>query len=152
MNRILGIDYGSKRIGIAMSDPFGWTAQPLQTLEVKSERQCFYAIRDLVCEHEVEKIIIGMPLSLNGDEGIQAQKVRVFAQALEKFLLEREPDRSVSFEFIDERLTTSSAERILIEADMSRKRRREVIDKQAAALLLQSYLDMHATPFDADEM
>ncbi len=147
MSRILGIDHGTRRVGLALSDPMGWTAQPFQTLEMRGERALFASLLEIVKTHEVERIVVGLPLGLDGEEGPQAIKVRAFGVALQKFLAERElPGMSVVF--IDERLTTVLAERVLEEADLSRRRRREVIDKQAAAVMLQTYLDTQCSTIE----
>ncbi|MDD4237995.1 MAG: Holliday junction resolvase RuvX [Desulfotomaculaceae bacterium] len=133
--RILGLDLGDKRIGVAMSDPMGWTAQGLEVITSKGSIDADIAkIKEYVERYEVEKIIVGLPLNMDGSSGPRAEKARAFADRLGKKL-------KVAVEMTDERLTTVAAQKLLIEADLSRAKRRKVIDKMAAALILQSYLD-----------
>lgn len=136
--RILGIDLGDKRIGLALSDPMGWTAQGLDVITSKGSAEAdIDIIKEYVEHYEVSKVIIGLPLNMDGSSGPRADKAKVFAEKLEKRL-------KVTVEMTDERLTTVTAERLLIEADLTRKKRRKVIDKVAAVLILQSYLDSKA--------
>lgn len=135
MGRIMGLDIGSKRIGIALSDRMYITAQGLESYTRQEERDVDY-IADLVLKYDVERIVCGLPLHMNGDEGLSAEMVRAFAAKLEEKI-------SVPICFCDERLTTMQAERMLIDADVSRKKRRQVVDKMAAVLILQSYLESH---------
>jgi len=132
--RILALDIGSKRIGVAVSDPMGWTAQGITTWRRKGSQDDQEAIVRWVADYGVEEILIGLPLQMSGEEGIQAASVRGFAETLKKRIV-------LPIRFWDERLTTVSAEKGLLEADLSRAKRREVIDKVAAVLILQSYLD-----------
>lgn len=133
--RILGIDPGEKRIGLALSDPTGIFAQPLMVLERGAKlRRDLRAIAALCREHEVEEIVIGLPLDMSGREGEKALEARAFADRL------RETTGLPVVEW-DERLSTVAAERALIEGRVRRKRRKQVIDKTAAALILSSYLD-----------
>ena len=132
--RTLGLDVGERRIGIAISDPLGMIASPLRVLDRKETTD---PIGDIIADaqlHEVETIVVGMPLTLRGEMGPAAQLMQEFVDKLR----ERSP---VPVETIDERLTTKVAERDMIEAGMSREGRRETIDKVAAALILQRYLD-----------
>lgn len=129
--RILGLDIGDKRIGIAVSDGLGLTAQGLTTVQ---RENCIEALRDLIREYEVESIIVGIPKMLNGSIGIQGEKVLRFVDELRKAL-------SVPISLWDERLSTVSAEKVLVEANMSRKKRKGVRDKVSAVLILQNYLD-----------
>lgn len=139
--RILCFDVGDKRIGIAVSSPFGATAQPLATLSRTAFKADCEKIWGLLAEYSAGKIVIGLPLDLEGKEGPQAKKVRFFAEGLQKFLHEKNTEAEVKF--WDESLSSQEAESLLLEADLSRKKRRKVIDKVAAALILQSYLDSH---------
>lgn len=132
--RILGLDYGDKRIGVALSDAFGWTAQGLEMIERKREGDEFRRIAELVKEHEVEAVVVGLPKNMNGTIGPRGEICMAFAEELRQTL-------SMPVHLWDERLTTVAAERTLLEADVSRKKRKQVIDKMAAALLLQNYLD-----------
>ena len=132
--RILGIDYGSKRIGVAVCDELGLTAQGLATIVRKDRERDMEALAVYVREYHVEKIVIGYPVMLDGTEGIQCEKVNRFADVLEsKF-----PLPVIKW---DESLSTKEAERVLIEANMSRKKRKRVVDKLAAVIILQGYLD-----------
>lgn len=132
MKRIMGVDIGEKRIGIAVSDPLGLTAQGIETYTRKGEADAQY-IAERAKALEATLIVAGLPLNMNGSEGPSAQKVRAFMQEVSAF--------GLPVEFVDERLTTVSAERMLIEADVSRKKRRQVVDKIAAVYILSAYLD-----------
>ena len=131
--RILGLDVGSKTIGVAVSDPMGWTAQGIKTLERKGHEAD--ELEALIREYQVEKIIVGLPLNMDGSLGSQAQSVQKFAD----FLISRFPSVPVFLQ--DERLSTVGAERSLLEADLSREKRKKVIDKMAAVFILQGYLN-----------
>jgi putative Holliday junction resolvase len=132
--RILALDPGTKRIGVALSDELGWTAQPLETFERKSLHVDVAHINELVRRHEVREIVIGMPIQLDGRAGPAAQSVQQFLEALQAAV-------DVPVVPWDERLTTKAAEQMLIEADVSRKKRKGAVDRVAAALLLKSYLE-----------
>ena len=136
--RIMGLDFGDKRIGVAVSDPTGLIAQGLEVLERgKSLKADLLRVRDLAEKNEVETIVIGLPRNMDGSLGPQAEKVRMFGQKLAGLL-------DLPVKYWDERLTTMAAEKLLIQADVSRARRRKVIDKMAASLILQGYLDFHS--------
>lgn len=135
--RIMALDPGTKRIGVALSDEMGWTAQPLETYERRTIEADIAHICNLVRQHEVRELVIGLPLRLNGEVGQAAQEARAFMSALQ-------PHLNVPIIEWDERLTTSSAEALLIEADVSRRKRKGAVDRIAAALILRSYLDSHA--------
>ncbi len=137
--RILALDPGTKRIGVALSDELGWTAQPLETFERKSLAADVAHIKDLIHRHEVREIVIGMPVQLNGRMGPAAQSVQQFLEAVQGGV-------GVPVVTWDERLTTKAAEQMLIEADVSRKKRKGVVDRVAAALLLKSYLEHLSSP------
>jgi putative Holliday junction resolvase len=142
--RILALDPGTKRIGVALSDELGWTAQPLETYERKALPADLAHIRDLVGKHEVKAIVVGLPLRLDGQIGPAAQQVQQFMEHLQKAV-------DVPVIAWDERLTTRSAEELLIAADVSRKKRKGAVDRVAAALLLKSYLEHLSAPkFDLD--
>ena len=138
--RKIGLDVGDKTVGIAVSDPLGITAQGLMTLERVGIRKDTGKILDLVKEYECDTIVIGLNKKLDGTESIQTEKVYEFRTMLEN-KMRSTGMKGVDVVWQDERLTTVMAERVLIEADLSRKKRKEVIDKQAAVLILQSYLD-----------
>jgi len=135
--RILGLDYGTKTVGVAVSDPLGITAQGVETIHRKSEnklRQTLARIKSLVEEYDAEKIVLGLPKHMNNDIGERALKTLEFKEKLK--------DRT-GLEIImwDERLTTVEAERILIESNVKRQDRKQYIDKIAAVFILQGYLD-----------
>jgi putative Holliday junction resolvase len=132
--RILGIDYGDKRIGVAVCDELGLTAQGLATIVRKDVERDIAAIAEYITEYHVEKIVIGYPVMLDGSEGIQCEKVNRFIDILQSRF-------SLSVIKWDESLSTKEAEKILIEANMSRKKRKKVVDKLAAIIILQGYLD-----------
>jgi len=132
-SRILALDYGTKRIGVALSDELGWTAQPLETFERRTLDRDVTHIASLVGAHEVGQVVLGFPLQLDGREGPAVQAMREFATRLEQGL-------SVPLVLWDERMTTKAAEDLLIAADVSRKKRKGAVDRVAAAILLQSYL------------
>lgn len=132
--RIMGLDYGDRKIGVAMSDMFGWTAQGLEVVERRRDGAEMQRIADLVREHEVEEIVVGLPKNMNGSIGPRGEICIEFADQLRAML-------NLPVHLWDERLTTVSAERTLLEADVSRKKRRQVVDKMAASLILQNYLD-----------
>jgi len=133
--RIMGLDVGEKRIGIAMSDPMGWTAQGHSVLQ-RSSNGDMAAINALCSDNEVECIVVGLPLNMNGSEGPKAMEIRKFAGELALAT-------GLPVELWDERLTTVTAEKVLIQADVSRRKRKQVIDKMAATFILQSYMDSH---------
>lgn len=139
MGRILGIDYGSRRVGIAQSDPTGTIALPLKTLAVESDDDAERQIVALCAELKPDAVVLGLPLNMNGSHGPQAQRVEAFAERLRAAAA-----RPVHL--VDERLSSSFVERALIEADVSRAKRKGVIDKLAAQSILQGYLDAR-TPF-----
>ena len=132
--RILGLDIGSKRIGVAISDELGFTAQGIETLRCKSPEDDAAAIAKLAEKYNVEEIVVGIPYNMDGSEGPQAEKVRAAVERIKQ-------RAKVPMREWDERLSTVAAERVLVEADMSRSKRRKVIDKVAAVIILQGYLD-----------
>lgn len=138
--RVMACDYGSKTIGIAVSDPFGWTAQGVEIIRRKEEddlTDSFVRIKQLIQEYSVEKIVVGLPKNMNNTLGERVEKTLEFVEKLEK---------EITLPIItwDERLSTVGAERVLLEADLSRAKRKKVIDKMAAAYFLQGYLDAGA--------
>lgn len=135
MERYIGLDVGDRTIGIAISDPFLLTAQSLMTIKRKSKIEDIEIINDIIKEKEVSKIIVGLPKNMNNTIGPQAKKVKTFVKELRKHT-------DLDIEYVDERLTTISATRILIEQNVSRKKRKDVIDSVAATYILQTYLDM----------
>ncbi len=132
--RILALDFGEKNIGVALSDPLGITARGLLTLKRESIKKDLLAIYELVEHHQAEQVVMGIPLNMDGSRGPAAFKVEEFARRLKGRL-------KVPVAFWDERLSTIAAQRVLLEGDVSRRGRREVIDKMAAVVILQNYLD-----------
>ena len=138
--RKIGLDVGDKTIGVAVSDPLDITAQGITTIERVGIKKDTGKVLDYIKEYGCDTVVIGLPLKLDGSDSPQTEKVREFRQRLENKLTGSGMN-DVTIEYYDERLTTVMAERVLLEADMSRKKRKEVIDKQAAVIILQSYLD-----------
>ncbi len=137
MQRILALDVGDKRIGIAVSDPLGFTAQPIETYHrVGSLKKDVAYIIGVTKRYAPCKLLFGLPRNMDGSYGEQAEKVRRFAEAV---LAEFEGEH----DFYDERLTTMAARRVLLDADVSRNKQKKVIDKLAAVVILQSYMDSH---------
>ena len=133
--RILGLDVGDRRIGVALSDSLGLTAQQLTVLERQGLAKDLEALGAMVQQHKVETVVVGLPLTLRGERGVQAQKVASFSDALHRRV-------AVPVQFIDERLTTVQGERALREMGTSRGKRKRVIDQVAAQLILQQFLDV----------
>ena len=142
MKRKIGLDVGDKTVGIAISDPLGITAQGLMTLERVGIRKDTGKILDMVKEYDCDTIVVGLNINLDGSDSIQTQKVREFKTMLEN-KMRSTAMKGIDVVFQDERFTTVIAERVLIEADVRREDRKKVIDKQAAVIILQSYLDSH---------
>lgn len=134
--RMMGLDVGSKTVGVALSDELGWTAQGLETIRINEEENVFgfEQIGKIIKDNDVTKIIVGMPKNMNGTIGPRGEASQFYGTELEKLF-------SIPVVYWDERLTTMAAERVLLEADMSRKKRKKVIDKMAAVMILQGYLD-----------
>lgn len=138
MTRALSLDIGNKTIGLALSDPLGLTAQGLETIRRSILREDLQKLGAVVERYSVETFVVGLPKNMNGSEGERCQLVRAFAKHL------RAEFPTVEIVFWDERLSTVAAERSLLEADVSRAKRRKVIDKMAAVYILQGYLDSMA--------
>ncbi|MDQ0269554.1 Holliday junction resolvase RuvX [Cytobacillus purgationiresistens] len=134
--RTMGLDVGSKTVGVALSDALGWTAQGLETIKINEEQKQFgfERIGELVKEYEVSKFVVGFPKNMNGTVGPRGEASKFYGKELEKRF-------GYPVVYWDERLTTMAAERVLLEADVSRKKRKKVIDKMAAVMILQGYLD-----------
>ena len=136
--RILGLDYGERTIGVAVSDGFGWTAQALEVIKRSNSteyKKSISRIAQWVEEYEVNTIVLGYPKNMDNTEGERCQKTKVFQKQLQQAF------PNVTVVLWDERMSTIAAERSLLEADMSRKKRKSVIDKMAAVQILQGYLD-----------
>lgn len=134
--RILGLDYGSKTVGVAMTDALGMTVQPYKTIQRDREsklRQTLSEIAEIVEQYQIEKIVMGLPLNMNDTEGDRAAKTRNFAEKLKLRV-------AVPIEFTDERLTTMEAEEILDQSGIPRSEQKKVIDQVAAQLILEQYL------------
>jgi putative Holliday junction resolvase len=134
MARVLGIDLGSRRIGVAVSDGLGLTAQPRATIARHGGVRDIDAIAAAVKDADADRIVLGLPLDCEGQEGPAAQRARVFGDKLRAAL-------HLPVELIDESFSTVEAEAVLLAADVSRARRKEVVDKMAAAVILQRWLD-----------
>ncbi len=134
MKRVLGLDVGDKTIGVAVSDLLFITAQGLCTIRRKNEKEDLKKLSDIIEEYNVGKIVVGLPYNMNGSLGFQGEKTKEFGDVINKKL-----NMQVIYE--DERLTTMAAERMLISGDVSRKKRKKLIDKVAATYILQTYLD-----------
>ncbi len=132
--RILALDVGEKRIGLAVSDPLGITAQGISVLTRQNRETDLARLREVAQEYQVQEILVGLPRHMDGRPGRQAEAVLELAQTLGDSL-------GIPVTAWDERLTTMQAERVLLEADLSRQRRRRVVDQVAAVLILQSYLE-----------
>ncbi|MBT7088334.1 Holliday junction resolvase RuvX [bacterium] len=133
-DRVLAIDYGEKRIGLALSDPLWLTAQPLSFLE--NNKIFFVELQKIIQEYDVKKIVLGLPKNLQGHDTAKTLEVRAFAEKLRKNL-------SMEVVFWDERFSTVAVNKFLIGADVSRKKRKKVVDSQAAAFFLQGYMDRY---------
>ena len=131
--RVLGLDVGSKRIGVAVSDPLGVTAQGLPTLHRQNKRLDFEALGKMIGDYHVSEIVVGFPLRMSGEEGVQAEKMQRFAEELRNRF-------GLPVHLWDERLTSAEANRLLRETEMSIRRRGQVVDQMAAVLILQSWM------------
>lgn len=137
--RIMGLDVGSKTVGVAVSDPFGWTAQGVTIIKIDEENGVWglEELNDLIAEYNVEKIVVGLPKNMDNSEGFRAEASRLYAEKIKEMT-------ALPIAFQDERLTTVQADKMLIrEGNVSRQKRKKVIDKLAAVILLQNYLDSH---------
>jgi putative Holliday junction resolvase len=134
--KIVGLDVGSKTIGVAVSDAFGWTAQGVTTIKWDEAdiHSADAELKAIIETHEIGKAIVGLPKNMNGTIGERGEASKRYARHLEEV-------HGIPTELWDERLSTIAAERVLLEADMSRKKRKKIIDKMAAVMILQGYLD-----------
>jgi putative holliday junction resolvase len=132
--RVLGMDVGSRRIGLAVSDPLGITAQGIETLQRKNKKSDFYQLHRLIREYEIREIVVGLPLRMSGAEGIQSEKMQAFAEELRKKF-------NLPIHLWDERLTSAEANRLLRETDLSIEKRGKAVDRLAAILILQSWME-----------
>jgi putative Holliday junction resolvase len=143
--RILSLDVGEKRIGMALSDALGIIAQQLDTLTRKNEESDFKLIKDILKEKEVAEIVVGFPLNMDGTAGPKAEEINRFVEKLRR-------QCDIPVKLWDERLTTRQADRLLREADVSRRKRKKLDDKLAAQLILQSYMDSVTANKDRDNV
>jgi putative Holliday junction resolvase len=132
--RVMGLDVGERRIGVALSDPGCTLATPLTTIRAVPQEQALERIRRLVAEHDVVELVVGLPLTLRGEVGPQATLVQAFAAELERFL-------TLPVALFDERLTSAAAEQMLRDLGVKPAKRKEQIDQVAAAIILQDFLD-----------
>ncbi|MFT8870957.1 MAG: Holliday junction resolvase RuvX [Sporolactobacillus sp.] len=144
--RVMGLDFGTMTVGVAVSDPLGLTAQGIETVRYKEERKdlLFARLMALIHQYEIVRLVVGLPKDMGGGESVRAAASRGFARSLSR-------KSGLPADLWDERLTTVAAERVLIEADLSRSRRRKVIDMEAAVLILQGYLDKKRWEQASDE-
>jgi putative Holliday junction resolvase len=134
MDRLMGLDYGDKTIGIAVSDELGWTAQGLEVIRRTTPERDLARMQQIIAQYNVKELVVGLPKNMNNTIGPRGEICIAFAQSLQETL-------GMTVHMWDERLTTASAQRTLLEADVSRKKRKLVVDKMAAALILQNYMD-----------
>jgi putative holliday junction resolvase len=132
--RIMGLDYGDKRIGVAISDSLGLTAQAKGVIKRRDLNTDLDCLKEYISEYDIEEIIVGLPINMDGSSGFRADRTTEFVNFLKKRL-------ELSIKLWDERLSTVEAERLLLEADIGRAERKKIIDQVAAAIILQSYLD-----------
>ena len=132
--RIMGLDIGDKTIGVAVSDIMGITAQGVKTIRREPKKKDIEELKNIIKERQVNKIVSGLPKNMNGTLGLQGEKVLKLCELIKE-------ETGLEIDFWDERLTTVAAERSLIEGDVSRKKRKKVIDMLAAVIILQGYLD-----------
>jgi putative Holliday junction resolvase len=138
-HRVLGLDVGSRRIGVAISDPLGITAQGLETLYRKNKKHDLAYLHRVIREYEVKEIVVGLPLRMSGTEGAQAEKIHAFADDLRKHF-------KVPVHLWDERLSSAEANRLLRETDLSIEKRGQAVDRMAAILILQSWMESRTKP------
>lgn len=134
--RIMALDVGDRTIGVAVSDALRLTAQGLETIKRTSHEKELARLKELIEAHEVSRIVVGLPKNMDGSMGERVEKTRAFVEKMQSEI-------SLPVDYWDERLTTVMATRSLIEADVSRKKRKQVIDKMAAVCILQGYLDRY---------
>jgi putative holliday junction resolvase len=132
--RILGLDVGLRRIGIAVSDPLGITAQGLETLQRRNKRHDLAALEQIIRQFEVKEIVVGLPLRLSGAESSQSEKIKVFADDLRRRF-------ALPVHFWDERLTSVEANRLLRQTELSIEKRAKAVDRMAAVLILQGFME-----------
>lgn len=132
--RVLGLDVGARRIGVAVSDPLGITAQGLETLQRKNKKYDLGWLGRVIREYEIKEIVVGLPLRMSGVEGAQAEKIQIFAEELRRHF-------KLPVHLWDERLTSAEANRLLRETDLSIEKRGKAVDRMAAVLILQGWME-----------
>lgn len=134
--RVMGLDVGSKTVGVAISDELGWTAQGIETIKIDEDQGVFRIdrLKELAEEYQVDTVVVGLPKNMNNSIGPRGEASKTYGELIQQEL-------SLPVKYWDERLSTMAAERVLLEADVSRKKRKKVIDKMAAMMILQGYLD-----------
>jgi putative Holliday junction resolvase len=143
--RLMGLDVGTQRVGVALSDPLGWTAQAHSVMPRASFKTEATYLHQICREYGVERLIFGIPLGLQGEKGKKAEEVEAYARRLAQRL-------NLPYAMVDERLSTVSAQNLLLDADVSRARRRQVVDKMAAAYILQAYMDRERAKKTGEEV
>ncbi|MDR0199026.1 MAG: Holliday junction resolvase RuvX [Streptococcaceae bacterium] len=140
IGRLMGLDVGTKTVGVAVSDPLGITAQPVETIKIDTAKGelGFKRLAELIADYKPLTLVIGLPKHMNNDEGIRAEASRDYGEKVQETF-------GLSVAYQDERLTTVQAEKVLIDAGTRRENRKQYIDKLAAVLILQNYLDAHAS-------
>ena len=134
LQRVLGLDVGARRIGVAVSDPLGVSAQGLETLHRKNKKYDFAFLYRVIRTYNVQEIVVGLPLRMSGEEGTQAEKIQLFAEDLRKHF-------KMPVHLWDERLSSAEANRLLRETDLSIEKRGQAVDRMAAVLILQSWME-----------
>jgi putative holliday junction resolvase len=137
-HRVLGLDVGARRIGVAISDPLGITAQGLETLYRKNKKYDLAYLHRLIRDYQVKEIVVGLPLRMSGAEGIQAEKIQAFAEDLRKRF-------KLPVHLWDERLTSAEANRLLRQTELSIEKRGQAVDRMAAILILQGWMESRTT-------
>lgn len=135
-HRVLGLDVGARRIGLAVTDPLGITAQGLETLQRKNKKRDFAYLDQVIRKYEVKEIVVGLPLRMSGAEGAQAEKIQVFAEQLRQHF-------HLPVQLWDERLTSAEANRLLRTTELSIEKRGKAVDRMAAVLILQGWMESH---------
>ncbi|MBZ5648290.1 MAG: Holliday junction resolvase RuvX [Acidobacteriia bacterium] len=137
-SRILALDVGTRRIGLAVSDPLGITAQGLETLQRKNKRTDLERLERIIRQYDVRELVVGLPLRMSGAEGVQSEKMSAFADELRRRF-------GLPVHLWDERLTSAEANRVLREAELSIQKRAQAVDRMAAVLILQNFLESRAS-------
>ncbi len=138
LGRVLGLDVGARRIGVAVTDPLGITAQGLATIQRQNKRLDYAQLDAVIQQYEVQEIVVGYPLRLSGEAGIQAEKMTLFAEDLKKRF-------QLPVHLFDERLTSAEANRVLRESEISIEKRAKAVDRMAAVLILQSWMETRSS-------